>query len=86
MPSSSFLYAPDAAPASHADPLATGFATTYAGVIAFIAVVTEGGFARAADRLGVGRSAVSRSVQRLGDQLNVLPDGVLVAKGGIEPL
>ncbi len=53
------------------DPLASSFATTYAGVVAFIAVAAEGSFARAADRLGVGRSAVSRSVQRLEDQLNV---------------
>jgi DNA-binding transcriptional LysR family regulator len=53
------------------DPLASSFATTYAGVVAFIAVATEGSFARAADRLGIGRSAVSRSVQRLEDQLNV---------------
>jgi len=56
---------------SNVDPLATSFATTYAGVVAFIAVVTEGSFARAADRLGVGRSAVSRNVQKLEDQLNV---------------
>ncbi|MDM0001025.1 LysR family transcriptional regulator [Variovorax sp. J22P240] len=54
-----------------ADPLASSFATSYAGVVAFIAVVTEGSFARAAERLGIGRSAVSRSVQRLEDQLNV---------------
>jgi DNA-binding transcriptional LysR family regulator len=53
------------------DPLASSFATTYAGVVAFIAVAGEGSFARAADRLGIGRSAVSRSVQRLEDQLNV---------------
>ena len=53
------------------DPLATSFATTYAGVVAFIAVVTEGSFARAGDRLGIGRSAVSRNVQKLEDQLNV---------------
>jgi DNA-binding transcriptional LysR family regulator len=53
------------------DPLAASFATTYAGVVAFIAVAAEGSFARAADRLGIGRSAVSRSVQRLEDQLNV---------------
>lgn len=53
------------------DPLASSFATTYAGVVAFIAVVAEGSFARAADRLGIGRSAVSRSVQRLEDQLKV---------------
>jgi DNA-binding transcriptional LysR family regulator len=54
-----------------ADPLASSFATSYAGVVAFIAVVAEGSFARAADRLGIGRSAVSRSVQKLEDQLNV---------------
>ena len=54
-----------------ADGLASSFATSYAGVVAFIAVVTEGSFARAAERLGVGRSAVSRSVQKLEDQLNV---------------
>lgn len=71
MPSASFLYAPHAPTSPQADPLARGFATTYAGVIAFIAVVSEGSFARAADRLGVGRSAVSRSVRRLEDQLNV---------------
>lgn len=56
---------------SRADPLATSFATTYAGVVAFIAVVAEGSFARAADRLGIGRSAVSRNVQKLEDQLKV---------------
>jgi DNA-binding transcriptional LysR family regulator len=56
---------------AHPDPLASSFATTYAGVVAFIAVAAEGSFARAADRLGIGRSAVSRSVQKLEDQLNV---------------
>ena len=60
-----------AVPVPRADPLASSFATTYAGVVAFIAVAAEGSFARAADRLGIGRSAVSRSVQRLEDQLNV---------------
>ncbi|WP_395403599.1 LysR family transcriptional regulator [Pseudoduganella sp. UC29_106] len=35
-----------------------------------MAVVHEGSFAKAADRLGVGRSAVSRSVQRLETQLD----------------
>ncbi|WP_416762266.1 LysR family transcriptional regulator [Roseateles sp. So40a] len=58
-------------PNANPDPLASSFATTYAGVMAFIAVVAEGSFARAAERLGIGRSAVSRSVQRLEDQLNV---------------
>jgi len=51
------------------DPLTTSFTTSYAGVVAFITVATEGSFARAADRLGIGRSAVSRSVQRLEDHL-----------------
>lgn len=53
-----------------ADPLASSFSTTYAGVLAFIAVVHEGSFAKAAERLGIGRSAVSRSVQKLETQLD----------------
>jgi DNA-binding transcriptional LysR family regulator len=57
-------------PAPPGDPLASGFATSYAGVVAFMAVVSEGSFARAADRLGIGRSAVSRSVQKLEAQLD----------------
>lgn len=62
---------PSRAPSGErADPLASSFATTYAGVLAFIAVAEEGSFARAADRLGIGRSAVSRSVQRLECQLH----------------
>jgi DNA-binding transcriptional LysR family regulator len=56
--------------AGQGDALASSFATTYAGVIAFIAVVHEGSFARAAERLGIGRSAVSRSVQKLEAQLD----------------
>jgi DNA-binding transcriptional LysR family regulator len=52
------------------DALASSFSTTYAGVLAFIAVVHEGSFARAAERLGIGRSAVSRSVQKLETQLD----------------
>lgn len=51
------------------DALASSFSASYAGVIAFIAVVNEGSFARAADRLGIGRSAVSRSVQKLEGQV-----------------
>jgi len=53
------------------DGLASSFATSYAGVLAFIAVATEGSFARAGDRLGIGRSAVSRNVQRLEIQLGI---------------
>jgi DNA-binding transcriptional LysR family regulator len=71
MPSSTLLYPSPTPLTSRADPLASSFATSYAGVVAFIAVVTEGSFARAGDRLGIGRSAVSRSVQKLEDQLNV---------------
>ena len=52
------------------DTLACSFSTSYAGVLAFIAVANEGSFAKAGDRLGIGRSAVSRSVQRLEGQLN----------------
>jgi DNA-binding transcriptional LysR family regulator len=70
--STSVLFHPSSTPlAPRADPLASSFAASYAGVVAFIAVVAEGSFARAADRLGIGRSAVSRSVQKLEDQLNV---------------
>jgi DNA-binding transcriptional LysR family regulator len=57
-------------PQHEIDPLASSFATTYAGVVAFIAVVHEGSFARAAERLGIGRSAISRSVQKLEAQLD----------------
>lgn len=60
---------PDKPQAEPADSLATSFTASYAGVVAFIAVASEGSFARAADRLGVGRSAVSRSVQKLEAQL-----------------
>ena len=56
-------------PAPGADSLADTFAASYAGVMAFIAVAAEGNFAKAGDRLGIGRSAVSRSVQKLEDQL-----------------
>lgn len=58
------------APTDHRDSLMSDLSATYAGVVAFIAVATEGSFARAADRLGIGRSAVSRSVQRLEAQLS----------------
>jgi LysR family transcriptional regulator for bpeEF and oprC len=57
--------------AANNDALASTFSASYAGVVAFIAVATEGSFARAADRLGIGRSAVSRSVQKLESQLGV---------------
>jgi len=51
------------------DLLASSLSASYAGVIAFITVANEGSFSRAADRLGIGRSAVSRSVRKLEDQL-----------------
>lgn len=56
-------------PSGGHDPLISSFSASYAGVVAFIAVATEGSFARAGDRLGVGRSAVSRSVRKLEGQL-----------------
>jgi len=60
------------APSSDAgDALAASFATSYSGVVAFMTVVAEGSFAKAGDRLGIGRSAVSRSVQKLEGQLGV---------------
>lgn len=52
------------------DALASSFAASYAGVVAFIAVANEGSFAKAGDRLGIGRSAVSRAVQKLEAQLD----------------
>lgn len=71
-PLDTHLAAHRAGPAANetGDALASSFATTYAGVVAFIAVVSEGSFAKAADRLGIGRSAVSRSVQKLETQLD----------------
>ncbi|MCD0502355.1 LysR family transcriptional regulator [Bordetella petrii] len=71
-PQSVPLAGPLSAPASTSgapDSLAHTFAASYAGVVAFIAVAAEGNFAKAGDRLGIGRSAVSRSVQKLEDQL-----------------
>jgi DNA-binding transcriptional LysR family regulator len=53
------------------DALASSFATSYTGVMAFMTVVAEGSFAKAGDRLGIGRSAVSRGVQKLETQLGV---------------
>jgi len=53
-----------------ADPFADSFSTSYAGVIAFLAVAAAGSFSRAADRLGIGRSAVSRNVRKLENQLD----------------
>ncbi|SAL25117.1 LysR family transcriptional regulator [Caballeronia arvi] len=52
------------------DSLAYSFATSYAGVVSFLAVANEGSFAKASDRLGIGRSAVSRNVQKLEAQLD----------------
>jgi len=52
------------------DTLASSFATTYAGVVAFMTVVAVGSFAQAGERLGIGRSSVSRSIRRLEAQLD----------------
>jgi len=53
----------------HRSILISSLSASYAGLVAFIAVANEGSFARAADRLGIGRSAVSRSVQKLEGQV-----------------
>jgi DNA-binding transcriptional LysR family regulator len=55
---------------SSADALSSCFATSYAGIIAFMAVATEGSFVKAGERLGIGRSAVCRNVQKLEMQLS----------------
>jgi len=54
----------------HRDTVTTRLTTSWAGVVAFMSVVNEGSFSGAAQRLGVGRSAVSRSVQKLEAQLD----------------
>jgi DNA-binding transcriptional LysR family regulator len=56
-------------PSDHRDCLVSSLSASYAGLVAFITVANEGSFSRAADRLGIGRSAVSRSVQKLEGQL-----------------
>lgn len=58
------------ASSDRSDTLGSNFITSYAGIAAFIAVAREGSFARAGERLGIGRSAVSRSVLRLETQLD----------------
>jgi len=60
---------PPPGPPDHQDLLASSLSASYAGVVAFITVANEGSFSRAADRLGIGRSAVSRSVQKLEGQI-----------------
>lgn len=60
---------PEQAHCQSSDALAASFSASYAGVVAFIAVAIEGSFVRAGDRLGINRSAVSRSVQKLEAQL-----------------
>jgi DNA-binding transcriptional LysR family regulator len=62
---------PSTPPLTEINALASSFATSYTGVMAFMTVVAEGSFAKAGDRLGIGRSAVSRSVQKLEMQLGV---------------
>lgn len=61
---------PQYAGSGAADALASSFATSYAGLIAFLAVANEGSFSKAGDRLGIGRSAISRSIQKLEEQLD----------------
>lgn len=52
------------------DALSASFAASYAGIMAFMAVASEGSFAKAGERLGIGRSAVSRNVKKLETQLS----------------
>lgn len=61
--------APSQIPLDRLDILRSSFSANYSGVMAFIAVAHEGSFARASDRLGVGRSSVSRSIQKLEEQI-----------------
>jgi DNA-binding transcriptional LysR family regulator len=51
------------------DTLSAGFTTNYSAVMTFIAVAKEESFAKAGDRLGIGRSSVSRNIQKLEQQL-----------------
>jgi DNA-binding transcriptional LysR family regulator len=55
---------------NRADALSASFGASYAGILAFMAVASEGNFSKAAERLGVGRPAVSRNVQKLEAQLS----------------
>ncbi|SIT51664.1 Transcriptional regulator, LysR family [Paraburkholderia piptadeniae] len=52
------------------DQFASRTATSFACVVSFLAVASEGSFSRAGDRLGIGRSSVSRNVQKLEAQLD----------------
>lgn len=52
------------------DQFASKLATSFACVVSFLAVASEGSFSRAGDRLGIGRSSVSRNVQKLEAQLH----------------
>ncbi|RDT00756.1 LysR family transcriptional regulator [Burkholderia contaminans] len=53
-----------------ADARSASFGASYAGILAFVAVASEGSFTKAAEKLGVGRPAVSRNVQKLEAQLS----------------
>ena len=62
---------PSRCPLSGADDqFASKIATSFACVVSFLAVASEGSFSRAGDRLGIGRSSVSRNVQKLEAQLD----------------
>jgi DNA-binding transcriptional LysR family regulator len=51
------------------DTLSAGFTTNYTAVMIFIAVANEASFAKAGDRLCIGRSSVSRNIRKLEQQL-----------------
>lgn len=59
-----------AAPLHRADARSAAFGTSYTGIMAFMAVATEGSFVKAGERLGISRSAISRNVQKLESQLS----------------
>ena len=61
------------------DSLACSFATSYAGVIAFLAVVSEGSFAKAGDRLFIPlRAEMRRQITPWsGARLDIVPSVLL---------
>lgn len=65
-----FAHSDRAAPLHRADARSATFGTSCTGIMAFMAVATEGSFAKAGERLGVSRSAISRNVQKLESQLS----------------
>lgn len=61
-----------AVPLYRAEAMSATFSTSFTSILAFVAVVTEGSFAKAGAKLGVGRSAISRNIQKLEAQLSTI--------------